>query len=283
MILIENIGDLIPAKVVGQLTQLNIDGVVANIAAAARNHWIKLAEKDTSHLRFEYITGIQPIEMQPGQATVALVGELAHLLEDGDPKILDMRTTLLGPNVPEAPFGRKGKRLAKAGHYYRAIPFRHMTLGRKDFPRGKTHGQEMGSAYAGHSAVADSKKLGREVYNRARRLEATRSAPGERVAYGGRLKAEIKVRGVKEKGRATIPLLKEHHKTHIYAGMIRQRKVYERATQTTFFTFRTISQAVNGESWMRGPITARKYAVEVQGFVQRLAPRAIQALLEEIA
>lgn len=266
MILFEEIGSLIPPEMLAKLSPPQVDEVLANVAAAARNHWIRLAEEDDSHLRFDYISGIQPVEMKPGQATVALVGEIPHLLEDGAPA-QDLRDTLLGPDVPVAPFGQKGKRLAKAGHYYRAIPFRHTTPGTEEEPRGKTVGQEMGSAYSGHEAVADAKKLGKEVYGKAIKLAPTRSAPGKGTAYGGRLEAGL------------APKLKAHHKTDIYAGMVKEKKKYAKADQSKYYTFRTISEAVT-EGWIRGPIRARKYVEKVQQFVQQLAPKAVAALLE---
>lgn len=266
MIQVEQIDSLIPPEVLAKLAPPQVDEVLANIATSARNHWIKLAEQDQSHLRFDYISGIQPVEMQPGQAAIALVGEIPHFLEDGAPA-QDLRDTLLGPNVPVAPFGQKGKRLAKAGHYYRAIPFRHTTPGTEEEPRGKTVGQEMGSAYSGHEAVSDAKKLGKDVYGKAIKLAATRSAPGRGAVYGGRLEAGL------------APKLKPHHKTDIYAGMIKEKKKYAKADQSKYYTFRTISEAVT-EGWIRGPIQARKYAQQVQQFIQKLAPKAIAALLE---
>jgi len=267
MILFEQLESLVPQGIFAKLTPPQIDEVLGNLAAAARNHWIRLAEGDTSHLRHDYISGILPVETKFMQATVTLVGEVAHMLENGDPATLDMRTTLLGPNVPEAPFGKKGKRRAAAGHFYRAVPFRHTTPGSKDSPRGKTIGQEMGSAYSGHEAVADAKKLGKEIYGWAKKLSPSRSAPGGGTVYGGRLKA----------GHA--PKLRAHHKTDIYAGMIKEKKVYEKADQSQYFTFRTISEAVT-IGWMRGPIPARNYAQKVSQFVKELAPKAVAALLE---
>jgi hypothetical protein len=110
-------------------------------------------------------------------------------------------------------------------------------------------------------------KLGKEVYGAAKGLEATRSRPGLGAKYGGRLEAGM------------APKLRDHHKTDIYAGMIREEKTYEAATQSQYVTFRTISTRVT-TGWIRGPIAARNYAEKVADFVVRIAPKAVAALLE---
>ena len=85
------------------------------------------------------------------------------------------------------------------------------------------------------------------------------------------------------------PKLKDHHKTDIFAGMIRERKTYEETTQSQYFTFRTISTDMTDEDgnrvpategWRRGPITGRNYAQEVAKFVGKIAKRAAIKLLE---
>lgn len=270
MIKVQPIQELIPTEAFAALSPDALNTVVYDIARAARNHWVKLAENDNavgSHWRFDYISGIQEVEMvKAAVAVVALVGEIPHILEDGSPA-LDLRKPLLGPRVPVVPVGQRGKHQNKKHGYYRAIPFRHTTPGKKGAPRGKTIGQEMGRAYAGHDAVADSKKLGKEIYKAARALTPTVSAPGQKTVYGGRLKPGM------------APKLKAHHTTDIYAGMIREEKTYEKATQAQYVTFRTISTSVK-EGWIRPAIPARHYASQVHEFVQKLAPQAIAALLE---
>lgn len=266
MIQVQEIGALIPPEVTVGLQPEAVTAVLGNIAAAARNHWIGLAEEDPSSFRNDYIAGIQNVSMRPGTAVIALVGEVPHMLEDGRPRE-DLRDTLLGPNVPVVPVGERGKHLSADDEYYRAIPFRHMTPGAK---RGKAAGRAMGKPYDAIMAEADAKKLGREVYKAAKALSASRTAPGGERVYGGRLKP----------GTAGAPLLKPHHKTDIYAGMIREEKKYKVATQVQYFTFRTISTGVRDQSWWRDPIRARRFAQDVADFAADLAPRAFRAYLE---
>lgn len=262
MIEIQTSEALIPPGLVAQLEEKQLDQLAENLADAARSEWIRLGQKDQSSMRQDYIAGIQKPVVSRGTAVVALVGSVANMLEHGAPQ-QDLRDTLLGSQVPTVPRGQRGKHEGKEGQYYRAIPFRHATPG----ATGQVVGQEMGAAYSGHQAVADFKKLGREVYGAARGLEATKSRPGLGAQYGGRL----------EPGLA--PKLKDHHKTDIYAGMIRKEKTYESATQGQYFTFRTISTKVT-TGWIRGPIMARNYVEKVAAFVTKLAPAAVRALLE---
>jgi hypothetical protein len=126
----------------------------------------------------------------------------------------------------------------------------------------------MGSAYAGHDAISDSRKLGRDVYKSAKSLSATRTSPYGKTQWGGRLNVP------------SVPLLKAHHKSSIYQGMVRKEKTYEKATQNQYFTFRTISTSVVGDSWIRKPIEARNYAVKVSEFVSKMLPDAVSAYFE---
>ncbi len=263
MIMVQEIKELIPAAVTAGLRPEAVDSVLLNVATASRNHWVKLAGDDPSSFSGDYIRGIQNVSMRPGTAIIALVGEIPHLLENGVANE-DMRDFLLGPDVPTVPVGERGKHQNKAGGHYRAIPFRHMTPGTK----GKTAGRAMGSPYSGHDAVKDSKKLGRDIYAAAKALSATRTAPGGAKAYGGRLKA----------GTAGAVPSRPHHKTDIYAGMIREEKVYEKATQSKYVTFRTISTTA-GTGWMR-TIVARHFAQKVGEFAADSAKKAFMAFAE---
>lgn len=237
--------------------------VLTQIGESARNHWVGLARQITSHLRFEYLEGIMPLVVSNNQVALVLVGKAAHWLEEGV-GAYDMRQTLLGPNVPVAPFGQRGKRQAKAGHYYRAIPFRATTPGTEEAPRGKTLGQEMGSPYKGHPAVQDAKELGQAIYKQAIELKA-----GERLPAG--------LAPIMQPKRQPTGI--NIHKTDIYAGMVKQRQKYRDATQTKYFTFRTISQAVD-IGWHHPGIPAQRFLPRVEEFVTRLAPQAFQAFVK---
>lgn len=255
-------------------------GIMDNVAASARNHWIKLAKEDTSHLRTDYLRAIQPVDIGKNTWTIALVGEIAHLLELGDGP-LDMRDTLLGPNVPVVPPGERGKHAAVNGGYYRPIPFRHTGPS-----SGKVVGSAMGAAYTGMLGAQGARKLGQTIKKAAKQLSASKTSPtmvygsqtkggkkvwqyaGEKRTWGDRLKAGY------------APKLKAHHKTDIYAGMVRMEKTYEKATQSQYMTFRTISTNVT-DGWIRKPISARNYADKVNAYIEKMLPRAIGAFIAE--
>lgn len=265
---VEMVGALIPPHLVAGLSKEAVDSVIGGIAGAARAHWIKLASGLKSSFRNDYIRGIQPIESSPGMAVIALVGEIPHMLEDGSPQV-DLRKILLGSSVPVAPFGQKGKRATKAQGgskpgYYRAIPFRHTTPGSTN-----QIGQPMGSAYGGNQAVANAKKLGKEVYGAAKQLTGSFGGASGNTNWGSRL----------DTADMGIPLLKPHHKTDIYSGMVKMEKTYEKATQNSYMTFRTISTRV-ATGWIRKAIPAQHLAKQVADYVQKIAPEAFAAYFE---
>lgn len=253
------ISDLLPDHVLAEFEPEVFKQLVADLMAGGRARWIQLAGEKLHTSRRDYINGIQEIELKGLSASVELVGVLPNLIEDGmDP--YDMHQTLLGPNVP---VGSPGKKQAKGGHYYRAIPFRHQTAG----TIGQGGGVPMGAAYEGHPLVKSAAALGRKVYSTAKKLSPTTGHPGGPVKYGGRLPAGL------------APKLKEKHSTDIYAGMIRQEKVYKSATQSTYTTFRTISDAVP-DKWLHPGIEGAHLADEVHQFLEKIAVKAIEALIK---
>lgn len=283
MITISYDGPLIPKTLLDSLGLEPFREVIADVADSARNHWIALAEKDNSHLRFDYITGIQKTEFTKDAAIITLAGELPHLLEDGDTE-LDLRKTLLGPNVPiktkATARNTRGKMVNAKGKFYRYIPFRHTTPGSKKAPRGRTVGKEIGAAYGASNAVEDAKKLGLAVYKKAKKLRATVGMPYGKTAWGGRLD-DSKIRAGMKKGLSGVPLLKPHHKSSIYKGMMKMTKTYEAVEQSQYMTFRTISESVT-EGWIRPPITARHYGANVDSFVRQILPRALDQFIKGI-
>jgi hypothetical protein len=272
-----NLENMIPPQVLEMVSPKIGIRILSDIADAARNEWISIASRELQTSRQDYITGIQPVKLDEykGVATISLVGVLANLIEVGM-DATDLHNTLLGPDVPISPPGSYGKHLTVKDDgsfgYYRAIPFRHATPG-----AAGVSGAPMGSAYDGHEAVADAKKLGKKVYELAQGLSASTSDPyGYNTEYGGRLTSP---RDVETGERLPIaPLLKSHHKTNIYEGMIREEKTYQNATQSQYMTFRTISTGSPG--WLRPQTQGRHFAEKVNQYVQQTAPQAFHAYVE---
>lgn len=270
MILLEVQQAFIPQQLLDQLTADQTTRLVDDMAAAAHRHWMRLAEKDnqagSSSFRAEYLNGLQEARRAGDAAVISLTGWAGNLLEHGSPQV-DLRNILLGPDVPLVPVGQRGAHENALGGRYRAIPFRHGTPGRPGAPRTAQSGQEMGSAYRKMLGAQKAKKLGREVYRQAQQLKATVGAPGERVRYGDRLSADLVLK------------LREHHRTDIYAGMVREEKSYQVRTQGQYMTFRTIS-TTTGEGWIRKPIPARRFAERTRIWVEQQFPDAVRAVLE---
>lgn len=265
---IMNIEDLVPSDILAAFTPGAVNEIVKDIADAARHEWIRIAGEELFTTRRDYLNGIQPVVFKDGTATIALVGQLPNLIEDGMDEI-DLHDTLLGPKVPIAAGpGRFGKQISLDGGFHRAIPFRHGTPG-----TAGAVGQPMGRPYEGSDVVKDAKALGKKVYNKAKKLKATTSDPDKGTAYGGRLPAGI------------APKLRPYHATDIYAGMIRERKTYVKATQSQYMTFRTIAVDSAGKPkgtspWIRPATPGRHYAKQVSEFVQKIAPQAFEAYVE---
>jgi hypothetical protein len=260
-----DLSNIIPPELVG-LHPSALEPLVRDIATAARAEWIRVAGAELRTSRRDYLRGIQEVVFAGNTATVSLVGQLPNIIEQGMGRI-DMRDTLLGPNVPVAPEGRFGKHLtirpSGAVGFYRAIPFRHATPG-----TGGAVGQAMGEQYQGHEAVEDAGQLGQRVYERAKKLKATTSDPYKGTKWGGRLPVGL------------APLLKPHHKTDIFAGMVRERKTYSKARQSKYVTFRTISTLIRDESWIRKATSGRHFSKKVSRFVDEIAPKALSAYVQ---
>ncbi len=263
MIIEVDLSGIIPVELQG-LSPLAFEPLLHDIAEAARDKWIRVAGEDLHTSRRDYLESIQAVEFKKGVATIALVGRLANIIEEGMAEV-DLRDTLLGPNVRISPEGEYGKHLTirptgEVG-YYRAIPFRHGTPG-----TGGAVGAEMGSQYK--DVVEDAGQLGRDVYGEAKKLKATVSDPYKGTKWGGRLTAS-------DMEKLGVPKLKPHHAVPIFQGMVRERKTYEKARQTQYMTFRTISTLVP-TGWIRPATEGRHYAKKVSEYVRQMAPAALE-------
>lgn len=156
--------------------------------------------------------------------------------------------------------GRNAK-VGADGKRYNTVPFRHGTPG----SRG-THAQPMGSAFskAGRMSAAEAKKLGKRVYDRAKKLEGSRTSPGGKTRWGERLKA----------GHA--PKLKDHHVTDIYAGMVKMQKFYAKATQSQYMTFRRVSENSKPEAWIHPGIEGVHIFDKIAERIPKIASFLIQ-------
>jgi hypothetical protein len=157
---------------------------------------------------------------------------------------------------------------SKEGHKYMSVPFRHATSGTRGFA---------------------GRVMPRGVYQAAKKLRGTLTGPDGRVTlWGERLKSGLAAK------------LQPHHETDIYASMIRAQKTYEATSQSSYHTFRTISdnpgtrkfitpaggvhrgaeppQGSREAGWIHPGIDARHFAPRVKSFVESQASALISAM-----
>lgn len=278
MIEILNVEDIIPLELVYALDAMAVRAVMQDVVDGARAYWIQLASKEFHTTKSEYIAGIQEVNwVSDDTAVISLVGFLPNMLEQGQAQI-DMHDTLLGPNVPVAPLGSKGKHPRADGGFYRAVPFRHRT------PGNTAHGVGMGQPHEKMLGTEWAKQLGKDVYGAAKKLAPTTTDPySGKTKWGGRLDTS----SLMSKGEQIfVPKLKSYHATDPYSGMVRQEKTYQGATQSSYSTFRTISvdaggQGVGSSPWIRPATQGKFLAQQVAEYVgTRLAPQAFQAYVD---
>lgn len=243
--------------------------LLATIADGAYAKWVRLAQTELTGTRSAYIDGLQYTGQRGAQgasieAVITLVGEMPNLIEQGQ-AAYDMHDTLLGPNVPVAPRGQRGKHPKAGGGFYRAIPFRHQGPDSTGI-----HSAPMGSAYSETMGEGEAYNLGQAIYKAAKKLKPTLGQPAGKVQWGGKLPAGM------------APKLRPHHATDIYAGMYKQRKTYKSATQSQYVTFRTISTGSPG--WVRKATEGKHFAEQVQAFTEtKILPGAVKAFLRAAA
>jgi len=288
--------ELIPPellKVLGEEKVLR--AVVESIAEGARDKWIQLAGESFHRTRRDYVNGIQPVRMRARMAVVSLVGNWPNKLENGmDP--YDQRTTLLGPRVPVVPPGERGKHVIweKRGEgasarkvakgYYRHIPFRHLA------PTSQSAlGTQMGRALEKHVAPEMAQKLGKMVYALAKELQPYATIyegyPGAAPAFarggyfGEDYPEEAGLTGAGRAKRLQFPVEEfgtvAHMHAKYYGGMVRNEKTYERATQSQYFTFRTIS--TRGPAWKHPGLPGKKLGEQVSQYVAKIADESFSA------
>lgn len=277
-----NLENLIPLELVSALSEDSVLEVMRDVVAGARDHWIKLASQTFHTTKTTYIDAIQEIEWrEKDTAVIALVGALPNILEHGM-RTVDLHDTLLGPDVPVAPLGEKGKHPRKDGGYYRAIPFRHYT------PGAGAHGAQMGKALAKLLGPALSKQIGQAVYAAAKKLQPTLTDPYTGKTHWGERLDTARLGELQKRRKIVIPKIKPYHAADPYAGMVRMEKTYKAATQSSYKTFRTIAVDADGKGvgsspWIRPSTPGAFLAKQVADYVgTRLAPMAFQAYVDSL-
>lgn len=252
MIYYDGLETAVPPELMAALSPSAMKALTWDIAEASRAHWIRLAGSRFTSTRSDYINGIQPVQEQNDQVIIRLVGKLPNMLENGWAGGR-MHDWLLEEGNPKVKVDADGTR-------YRNIPFRHGTPGSAGLA-----GTPMGNPYAGKIGMNQSRALGKEVYNKAKRLRGQ-----------GRL----------DTSTMDIPKLRPHHTKDIYSGMMRQQKEYRTAKQGQYVSFRRISKDPQGrpsEGWIHPGMGAANLASQVNAHIGRIAPVALFQYLNGLA
>lgn len=253
-----DIGDLLPSGF--RAMPDAVRAVIPDIAESVRSEIIRLAGEKLRTSYDDYTQGVQPVKyhMPTGiailtagatVASITLVGQLPNMIEKGWAGG-DMKPWLLRGRA-----AREGK----DGNRYVNVPFRHGAPGQGAAERNFL---KMGEAHvrAGQMTRAEGRKLGRAIHHAAKRL-----GPGERLPEG------------------MSPRLRGHHKTDIYAGMIRQEHTYARATQAQYRTWRRVSLNSDPQSWEHPGINAVRIFDEASAYGSKVAAHLIGMAMKGVS
>jgi hypothetical protein len=222
-----------------------------------------LAGQGLRSTRNEYLQSIVVLSDGPLQNTIALTGRLAPMLELGA-TAYDMKQGLLASSRVK---------YTKDGKPYLTVPFRHGTPGA-----------------LGENA-AFSSIMPAEIYRAVQRLAAYTSQPGQSPSGGQALRTppapynqrQIRPTITQNTGVLTPAQLAAYqHASPQYAGLRREEKTYERATQSQYVTFRRVSLRSAVNAWIHPGLAARRFMPQAvaSSNVSDLVARTIDAVLD---
>lgn len=219
--------------------------ILIAVSSDFQRRWIGLVNKGLHSTRAQYLQNIN-FFLSDNQAGFVLTGQLPNMLETGA-SAWDMKKNFL--NSPKAKIGKNGAK-------YISIPFRHATP----------------SAIGENSAF--SNVMTEAVYNEAKALKPfTSDYRTGMIQRGESLKAN-QLNG-KDAEKRTRPLIIERaenlganksaaytHKNSISDGMIRNEKTYEKGVQSSYMTFRRVSENSEINSWIHKGFEARNFITQ---------------------
>jgi hypothetical protein len=226
-----NLGDTIQEF---KLDSNQVNDMVSAVSQALTleiyRNWTEAAKQQLHSTRNNYIKGLILKNEENGINSITLVGQLNNMIENGcEP--FDMKES----------FKESAKvHFTKDGGWYLTIPFRLATPG------------AIGENEA-FSGVMPS-----EIYDIVRNQIPTITSQRSGTIYGGESlkKGNIPTEYAIPKTRAAIVssigrVFDEYkNKSSIYEGLMRNQKTYEKATQSTYGTFRRVSDKSDPNSWI---------------------------------
>lgn len=211
--------------------------VLDDVTGEVMRNWKKAAASKLKSSRTEYLNSIIWLKDTPSANIIALVGKLPNMIESGaqpfDMKEGFMRSTKI--------------KQKKGGGWYLTIPFRWNT--------------------PGSIGENGANVMSQEVYKLARGLKSRKSAPGGskpgQMLSSGSLPPSAQKLGSRK--AVSNAITGQHfpsyqHKSPLAAGIQRNEKTYEKATQSTYNSFRRVSDKSDANSWIHTGIEAGNFA-----------------------
>jgi hypothetical protein len=246
-------------------------------AYAIQSAWKALARNKLTGKRSksEYIGSIEVTDSVPDKISVALVGTLANIREQGmgpggigTQGPYDVRKFLLRDTT-------KSIRRSKTGARYLHVPFSHT--------RASIAAEAASLSTNSAKTVLDKLSRGTtwsRLYQRfaGGGFRGTTSMPGRGTRWGSRLAAghaknrrprDVRIRDAQGKHTGWT---QRAHATDILAGMVRKDKKYAKDIQSTYQTFRTASEA--GKPWVSRGVRAERLGQQIARNVPHILRKA---------
>ena len=134
----------------------------------------------------------------------------------------------------------------KDGGWYNTVPFRHRTPGHS------------GSAVGGSEMPTDIYSRARAMRGNVQRLTSTETAYPPQTSWKGYT-----------------------HKNGLYEGMVRNRKKYEKAIQSTYVTFRRVSDKSDPKAFWHPGFVGIKAVDSVVPFAEKTFKEVLEVYLKE--
>jgi hypothetical protein len=207
--------------------------LIRSIAIRVKMEILKEARNSLGTTLNDYIRGLQIDHISETSARIVLTGPIANMIEQG---LGSGGIGTTGPRDMRAVLLKPGTRSLRHGKngMYLHVPF--------------THTKGSIESKGGASAMTAARRLSPTQTSQRGASRVTRWAPGETGRLGN-----------------------EFHK-HL-TGMVRLEKQYAGATQSTYRTWRTISEA-SKTGWIAAPIKARNFFEKINMLVPQFVNEA---------
>jgi len=239
----------LPPNIVGNMTPSINQAIrmsVSSTLMATKSHWESIAQRRLKTTRIDYLLGLQAAESvsfpDPYTGILTLKGRWPNMLESGFPAYDMKKGFKSGARVKQK----------KDGGWYQTIPFRHRT------PNSS-------------GVAAGGQAMPQDIYAQARLLRG--QTPGQK---------RDRLRGTEVDHAPKTSWTGYQHRSGIYEGMVKNRKLYNSKIQSSYFTFRRVSDKSDPLSWMHPGFSGLKAIAEVEQYARNTFERVLQYNLRAV-